>query len=75
MTKTAKKHKHLKTKVKIAGKIFDKAHRPNAEKGTPYMTLTIDVDDLCDAFGMSLEEMNEYLDFTCYVTKQIKNIK
>ncbi len=61
MTTTAKKHKHLKTKLKIADKIFDKAHRPNAEIG--YTTLTIDIEDLCDAFGMSLEEMTQYMGY------------
>ena len=54
MTATAKKHKHLKTKLKIADKIMGKA-----ESG--YSTITIDIDDFCDAFGMSLEEMTEYL--------------
>lgn len=54
MTKISKKHKHLKTKLKIAGKIMDKA-----EVG--FSSITIECDDFCDAFGMSLEEMTEYL--------------
>lgn len=55
MTKKHKKHKHLKVKMKIAGKILDKAEAGLA-------SITIGCDDFCDAFGMSLEEMTEYMD-------------
>ena len=54
MTKKDKKHKHLKTKVKILHSIMDKG-----ESGLD--TITIQVDDLSKAFGFrDLEDMTKY---------------
>jgi len=54
MKTVRKKHKHLKTKIKIVNAILDKSQ-------VECTTLSIDAEDFSHAFGFrDLEEMTEY---------------